>query len=126
MYSDMSEMPGPDVDVNERAPAQPAPSTMPIDAISSSAWMIATFFFFVTGSTRRSSQKSMKDSQSEDDGVIGIPRAHGRAAEDAAERRGHVPLDDDLPLRRVHALDAEGDLRGQVLRRVFEAEPARR
>ena len=71
MNSDMSEMPGPDVDVNARAPAQPAPSTMPIEAISSSAWMTATFFFFVTGSTRRSSQKSMKDSQSEDDGVIG-------------------------------------------------------
>jgi len=45
MYSDMSEIPGPDVDVNERAPAQPAPRTMPIEAISSSAWMTATFFF---------------------------------------------------------------------------------
>src|SRR5512132_1668919 len=71
MYSDMSEMPGPDVDVNDRAPAHPAPSTMPIEAISSSAWMTAAFFFFVAGSTRRCSVKSMKDSQREDDGVMG-------------------------------------------------------
>ena len=80
-------MPGPDVEVNARAPAQPAPSTMPMEAISSSAWMTATFFFFVTGSTRRSSQKSMKHSQSEDDGVIGYqahtvapPKTQPRAA----------------------------------------------
>ena len=44
---------------------------MPIEAISSSAWMMATFFFFVTGSTRRWSQKSMNASQREDDGVMG-------------------------------------------------------
>src|SRR5450759_1241020 len=75
MVSDMSEMPGPDVDVNDRAPAHPAPSTMPIEASSSSAWMTATFFFFVVGSTRRSSQKSMKASQREDDGVMGY-QAH--------------------------------------------------
>ncbi len=37
MNSDISEMPGPDVAVIERAPAQPAPSTMPMDASSSSA-----------------------------------------------------------------------------------------
>ena len=71
MYSDMREMPGPDVDVNDRAPAHPAPSTMPIEAISSSAWMMAAFFFFVAGSTRRWSQKSMNASQREDDGVMG-------------------------------------------------------
>src|SRR5450759_1754936 len=87
MYSDMSEMPGPDVEVNERAPAHPAPSTMPIEASSSSAWRIATFFFFVTGSTLRSSQKSMKDSHREDDGVMGYhahtvapPKTHPSAA----------------------------------------------
>ncbi len=33
----MSEMPGPDVAVNERAPFQAAPITMPIAASSSSA-----------------------------------------------------------------------------------------
>src|SRR5512143_1930906 len=71
MYSDISEMPGPDVDVKDRAPAHPAPRTMPIEAISSSAWMTATFFFPVAGSTRSSSQKSMKDSQRDEEGVIG-------------------------------------------------------
>jgi hypothetical protein len=71
MNSDMSEIPGPEVDVNERAPAHAAPSTIPIEAISSSAWMMATFFFFVTGSMRRSSQKSMKLSHRDDEGVMG-------------------------------------------------------
>ena len=35
--------PGPEVAVNARAPFQAAPITMPIEASSSSAWMIATF-----------------------------------------------------------------------------------
>src|SRR3974377_2178785 len=64
-------MPGPDVEVKARAPAQPAPITMPIDAISSSAWTMATFFLPVAGSTRRSSQKSMNASQSDEEGVMG-------------------------------------------------------
>jgi len=37
MNSCISEMPGPDVAVNARAPFQPAPTTMPIEASSSSA-----------------------------------------------------------------------------------------
>ena len=41
MNSCISEMPGPDVQVNARAPFQPAPMTIPIDASSSSAWTIA-------------------------------------------------------------------------------------
>ncbi len=41
MNSCMSEMPGPEVQVKARAPFQPAPITMPIEASSSSAWMIA-------------------------------------------------------------------------------------
>ena len=41
MNSFISETPGPEVVVKARAPFQPAPVTMPIEAISSSAWMIA-------------------------------------------------------------------------------------
>jgi len=37
MNSVISEMPGPDVQVKAREPFQPAPTTMPIEAISSSA-----------------------------------------------------------------------------------------
>ncbi len=37
MNSAISEMPGPDVAVKARAPFQPAPTTMPIEASSSSA-----------------------------------------------------------------------------------------
>ena len=41
MNSVISEMPGPEVAVNARAPFQPAPTTMPIEASSSSACTIA-------------------------------------------------------------------------------------
>ncbi len=34
-------MPGPEVAVMDRAPAQPAPSAMPTEASSSSAWTMA-------------------------------------------------------------------------------------
>ena len=40
MSSLISEMPGPEVEVNARAPFQEAPMTMPIAASSSSAWMM--------------------------------------------------------------------------------------
>jgi hypothetical protein len=41
MNSLISEIPGPEVAVKARAPFQPAPATMPIEASSSSAWMMA-------------------------------------------------------------------------------------
>src|SRR5205085_10261937 len=71
----MSEMPGPEVAVNARAPFQPAPVTMPMEAISSSAWMIANLFLPVSLSTRSLEQYLWKASASEDDGVIGY-QAH--------------------------------------------------
>ena len=52
MNSFISDTPGPEVVVNARAPFQPAPTTMPIDAISSSAWMMANLFSPVAASTR--------------------------------------------------------------------------
>src|SRR5213082_2535769 len=67
----MSEMPGPAVLVNARAPAHPAPTTMPAAASSSSAWMMQYFFSFVTGSTRQRAQNSVNASMSDVDGVIG-------------------------------------------------------
>ena len=48
----MSEMPGPLVGVNALAPFQDAPSTMPIAASSSSAWMTAKLRSPVSASTR--------------------------------------------------------------------------
>ena len=45
-------MPGPDVDVIDRAPAQTAPTTMPSAAISSSAWTIANVALPVSLSMR--------------------------------------------------------------------------
>src|SRR5215470_17626088 len=71
MNSLISEMPGPAVDVNERAPAQPAPITMPAAANSSSAWISAYFRSPVVGSTRNRSQYSLNASINDVDGVIG-------------------------------------------------------
>lgn len=71
MNSLISEMPGPEVGVKARAPFQPAPIAMPIEASSSSAWMMQNFFSPVSGSTRYVSQKALKASISEVEGVIG-------------------------------------------------------
>src|SRR5436190_8523371 len=63
-------MPGPAVDVIDRAPAQLAPITMPSDAISSSAWTMANVAL-PSSSTRYFFMYPISDSTSEDEGVIG-------------------------------------------------------
>ena len=72
-----------------RAPFQPAPITMPIEASSSSACTIAKRVLAGRPGRRGSlRQYFWKASASDDDGVIGY-QAHDRgAAVDAAERRG--------------------------------------
>src|SRR5690349_9419705 len=64
-------MPGPDVEVIARAPAQPAPTTIPIAAISSSACTIANVAFPVSFSTRYFFMYEISVSGKDDDGVIG-------------------------------------------------------
>ena len=54
--SAIKEMPGPEVDVIARAPAQPAPIAIPIAASSSSAWTIEMSFSPVFGSVRNLSE----------------------------------------------------------------------
>ena len=51
MNSVISDTPGPEVAVKARAPFQPAPITIPIEASSSSAWTMANLFLPVSGST---------------------------------------------------------------------------
>src|SRR5215203_621834 len=85
MNSLISEIPGPDVAVNERAPFQAAPITIPIDASSSSACTIAYLFappalsapeaVSTALSTRYLLQYFWKASASDDEGVIGY-QAH--------------------------------------------------
>ena len=58
-----------------RAPFQPAPVTMPIEAISSSACTMAKRFSPVAGSTRYLRQYFSNASATDDDGVIGY-QAH--------------------------------------------------
>ena len=71
MNSDMREMPGPDVAVKARAPFQPAPTTIPIEASSSSAWTTAARSRPVSGSVRNLPTYFWKASATDDDGVIG-------------------------------------------------------
>ena len=73
--AELEHPPGPEVAVNARAPFQPAPITMPIEASSSSPCTIAYFAFLVAGSRRRRRQCAVKASASDDDGVIGY-QAH--------------------------------------------------
>src|SRR4029450_10887140 len=67
----MSEMPGPELDVIARAPAQPAPTTMPMAAISSSACTTANVALPVSLSMRYFFKYLMSASGRDDDGVIG-------------------------------------------------------
>src|SRR5580693_1197958 len=66
----MSETPGPAVEVMLRAPAHPAPMTMPIAASSSSACTMAKVAL-PSGPMRYSFMYSIIVSTSDDDGVIG-------------------------------------------------------
>ena len=68
-------MPGPEVDVNARAPFHAAPTTIPMAAISSSAWMIRYWLRPVSGSRRYFSQNPVNASISDVDGVIGYQAA---------------------------------------------------
>ena len=67
----MSEMPGPLVGVKARAPAHPAPITTPAAASSSSTWAMKKLRSPVSGSLRKRSQKRLKASISDVEGVIG-------------------------------------------------------
>src|SRR5579863_7062933 len=67
----ISEMPGPLVAVNARAPFHAAPLTMPMDASSASACAMAHLFVLVAGSTRERVHQRVTAWASDDDGVIG-------------------------------------------------------
>ena len=71
MNSVISEMPGPDVAVKERAPFQAAPITMPIEASSSSACTMAYLALPVSLSCRNFLQWDWKASASDEEGVMG-------------------------------------------------------
>src|SRR4029079_5948734 len=71
MNSVISDTPGPALPVNARAPFHPAPTTMPIEASSSSACTIAYLCLPVSLSTRSFEQYFSNASASDDDGVIG-------------------------------------------------------
>src|SRR5947207_1317795 len=67
----MSDTPGPEVEVMERAPAHPAPKTIPMEAISSSACTTANVALPVSLSMRKRFRYSINVSTSDELGVIG-------------------------------------------------------
>src|SRR4030095_11885786 len=71
MNSFISEIPGPLVGVNARAPFHIAPITAPIAASSSSHWTMTKLRSPVCGSTRHFGQKLLNPSMTDVDGVIG-------------------------------------------------------
>ncbi len=75
MNSVISDTPGPEVAVKARAPFHPAPTTMPMEAISSSACTMAYRFWPVSGSMRSFSQYFWKASATDDEGVMGYQAA---------------------------------------------------
>src|SRR6185369_16683326 len=75
MNSVISDIPGPEVAVKARAPFQPAPITMPIEASSSSACTMAKLERPVAGSTLNFSQYFWNASGTDEEGVMGYQAA---------------------------------------------------
>ena len=75
MNSVISEMPGPEVAVNARAPFQLAPITIPMAANSSSAWIMAYFLAPVPASIRKRLQYLSKLSTTDVEGVMFVGKA---------------------------------------------------
>ena len=71
MNSVISDTPGPEVAVKARAPFQPAPTTTPMEAISSSACTMANLLPPLALSTRSLRQYFSNASASDELGVIG-------------------------------------------------------
>ena len=88
----MSEIPGPLVAVNPRAPFQHAPIAMPIAASSSSAWTTAKFLTPVSESTRSRSQWLAKASTREVEGVMGYQAATVAPAYTQPRAAAELPL----------------------------------
>src|SRR3990172_5872394 len=92
----MSEMPGPAVAVMARAPAQPAPMTMPMAASSSSAWTTAKVAL-PSGPMRYFRRYPMSVSTREDDGVMGYQVTSVTPANSAPRAAAELPSTMILP-----------------------------
>ena len=90
-------MPGPEVEVIDRAPAQPAPSTMPIAASSSSACTTANVAL-PSGVTRNFLSRSVVASISDVDGVMGYHATTVTPANTAPMPQAALPSMMILPL----------------------------
>ena len=105
----------------ERAPAHPAPSTMPIAASSSSACTIAKLAL-PSCSTRYRFIRSMRFSTTEDDGVMGYHATTVTPANIAPSAAAALPSMMILPCGGVHRFDHVWVLLGQRARGIVEAD----
>src|SRR5438105_10491194 len=90
-------MPGPEVVVMERAPAQPAPRAIPIAASSSSACTTAKVAF-PSGPMRNRFRYSIMLSASDDDGVIGYQLSTVHPAKTHPRAEAELPSIMILPM----------------------------
>ena len=113
-------MPGPEVAVIARAPAQPAPSTMPMAASSSSACTTAKVAL-PSGVTRSFFSRSVVASTTEVEGVIGYHATTVTPAKTAPMPQAALPSMMILPAVCIHPLDEERVLLGQIRLGIVEA-----
>ena len=118
----MSEIPGPEVAVKARAPAQPAPMAMPTAASSSSAWMTAAVRL-PSGGDAVLLEEFLGVFREAARGGDRIPGQNARPAKEHAQGRGLVALDQDLVAGRLHPLDLERQIGRQVGGGPLEAGP---
>ena len=90
-----------------RAPFQPAPMTMPIEAISSSPWMMAYLLLPSRGIGAQLGAIAREGVGERRGRRQRIPRAHRRAAIDRAERRRRIAVDIDAVAHLVGSLHLE-------------------
>ena len=125
MNSCISEMPGPEVAVKARAPFQPAPITMPIEASSSSAWTMAYFVLLGVGIDAQLGAIAREGVGERGGGRDRIPGADRGAAIDRAQRGGRIAFDEDAVADLVALAQAQPDRAMQIERRVVAADMQR-
>ena len=115
-------MPGPEVAVKARAPFHDRADDHADGGELVFGLDNAKFLRPVSGSTRMRSQKLLKASISEVEGVIGYQAPTVAPAYMQPSAGGGVAVDDDVAARGVHLLDAQRQRAAEVLLRVVVAE----
>ena len=115
-------MPGPDVFVKARAPAHPAPITMPAADSSSSAWMMQYRASPVSASVLKLLAERHERFHQRCRWRDRIPCANRRTRVDGAERGGGVAVNDDRVAGGIHALEMKRQRTREMCLGVIETQ----